>query len=58
MEILRESEPISVFCIAFILRFKLVHDFPGFPINAFCIPERYAPYLDKVLVSNGMIKDR
>ncbi|VDN96724.1 unnamed protein product [Rodentolepis nana] len=33
-------------------------NFKGFPVTSFCIPERYAPYLDKVLVSNGMIKDR
>ncbi|KAM7540824.1 hypothetical protein Aperf_G00000031869 [Anoplocephala perfoliata] len=37
---------------------NLADGFKGFPVNSFCIPERYAPYLDKVLVSNGMIKDR
>ncbi|KAM3185631.1 hypothetical protein ACTXT7_005966 [Hymenolepis weldensis] len=36
----------------------LIVNFQGFPVTSFCIPERYAPYLDKVLVSNGMIKDR
>ncbi|VDL19817.1 unnamed protein product [Hymenolepis diminuta] len=38
----RDSEPVNA----------------RFPVTSFCIPERYAPYLDKVLVSNGMIKDR
>ncbi|VDM20386.1 unnamed protein product [Hydatigera taeniaeformis] len=44
---IRDSEPVN-----------LAIGFNGFPMTAFCIPERYVPYLDKVLVSNGMIKDR
>ncbi|BHF58635.1 hypoxanthine phosphoribosyltransferase 1 [Sparganum proliferum] len=32
--------------------------FAGFPLSSFCIPERYVPHLESVLVSNGMIKDR
>ncbi|EUB59153.1 Hypoxanthine-guanine phosphoribosyltransferase [Echinococcus granulosus] len=44
---IRDSEPVN-----------LANGFSGFPTTAFCIPERYVPYLDKVLVSNGMIKDR
>uniref|UniRef100_A0A5K3FC11 Hypoxanthine phosphoribosyltransferase n=1 Tax=Mesocestoides corti TaxID=53468 RepID=A0A5K3FC11_MESCO len=43
----RDSEPIN-----------LTDGYPGFPVTAFCIPERYAPYLSKVLISNGMIQDR
>ncbi|CDS40030.1 hypoxanthine guanine phosphoribosyltransferase [Echinococcus multilocularis] len=44
---IRDSEPVN-----------LANGFSGFSTTAFCIPERYVPYLDKVLVSNGMIKDR
>nr|VZI24750.1 unnamed protein product [Spirometra erinaceieuropaei] len=36
----------------------LEEGFAGFPLSSFCIPERYVPHLESVLVPNGMIKDR
>ncbi|VDK85439.1 unnamed protein product [Dibothriocephalus latus] len=36
----------------------LDENFAGFPLSSFCIPERYVPHLESVLVPNGMIKDR
>ncbi|KAG5452032.1 Hypoxanthine-guanine phosphoribosyltransferase, partial [Clonorchis sinensis] len=39
-------------------RIILEDDYRGFDVRQFCLPPRYANYVDSVLIPNGMLKDR
>ncbi|TGZ61994.1 hypothetical protein CRM22_007678 [Opisthorchis felineus] len=39
-------------------RIVLDDDYRGFDVRQFCLPPRYANYVESVLIPNGMLKDR